>query len=108
MDSLDQKRQLSRRQVQRALDDRRPNESPFLQTLGEKTQAGAVSGQNLHVVAAFAAKHERRPRIRVGVQHLRDIRGQPVETAPPVHGLASQIDRNPPVAAACTGGCERR
>ena len=31
--SFDQQRQLSRRQVQRALDDRRPNEPPFLQTL---------------------------------------------------------------------------
>jgi hypothetical protein len=85
-------RQLRRRQVHRALDDWRPNEPPFLQTLGEKTQAGAVPGQNLHVVAALAAKHERRARIRVGAQRLRDIRGQPVEAAPHVHGFASQID----------------
>ena len=47
--------------MQRALDDRRPNEPPFLQTLGEKTRTGAVPGQNLHLVAALAGKHERRP-----------------------------------------------
>jgi hypothetical protein len=52
VDSFDRQRQLSRRRVQRALDDQWPNEPPFLQTLGEKTQAGAVLGQNLHVVGA--------------------------------------------------------
>jgi hypothetical protein len=49
IDSFDQQRQLSRRQVKRALNDRRPNEPPFLQTLGAKTQARAVPSQNLHV-----------------------------------------------------------
>jgi hypothetical protein len=56
VDSFDRQRQLSRRRVQRALDDQWPNEPPFLQTLGEKTQAGAVLGQNLHVVGARGAR----------------------------------------------------
>ena len=51
---------------------------------------GAVPGQNLHVVAALAAKHERRPRIRVGAQRLRDIRSQPVEAAPMSTGLQAR------------------
>lgn len=29
----------------------------MLQTLGEKTQARAVSDQNLHIVAVFALEH---------------------------------------------------
>ena len=52
----DRQRQLSRRRVQRPLDDQWRNEPPFLQTLGEKTQAGAVLGQNLHVVGARGAR----------------------------------------------------
>ena len=54
--SFNRQRQLSRRRVQRALDDQWPNEPPFLQTLREKTQAGAVLGQNLHVVGARGAR----------------------------------------------------
>lgn len=37
----------------------------MLQTLGEKTQARAVSDQNLHIVAVFALEHEGCARIRV-------------------------------------------
>ena len=46
---LRQHSQLRRRQCHRAIDDRRPNEPSFLQTLGEKTQTRAVPGQNLHL-----------------------------------------------------------
>ena len=42
--------------AERPLDDQWRNEPPFLQTLGEKTQAGAVLGQNLHVVGARGAR----------------------------------------------------
>src|SRR3984885_3961308 len=78
--------------MERALHDRGPDEPTFLKSLGEKTQAGAVPGQNLHVVAALAAEYECRSRIGIGAQRLRHIRGQPVEAATHVHGLASQID----------------
>ena len=44
------------------------------------------------VVAALAAEYECRTRIGIGAQRLRHIGGQPVEAAPHVHGLASQID----------------
>src|SRR3984957_18853442 len=78
--------------MERALHDRRLDDPTFLKRHGEKTQARAVPGQNLHVVAALAAEYECRSRIGIGAQRLRHIGGQPVEAAPHVDGLTSQID----------------
>ena len=49
--------------------ERGPTNLTFLKTLGEKTQAGAVPGQNLHVVAALAAKTNAAPSNRIGAHN---------------------------------------
>ena len=72
--------------LRRALDNRRPNESPFLQTLGEKTQAGAVPGQNLQPVRPFRAEDENRPGERIA---LKLFFRQPRQAV----GAASEVDR---------------
>jgi hypothetical protein len=60
------------RHLQRALDNRRPNEPTLLEPFGEQAQSGPVSSQNLHVIATLAPEHEC-ARIRIGAQNLRDI-----------------------------------
>nr|CCD32264.1 Conserved hypothetical protein [Methylocystis sp. SC2] len=86
-----QERQLRRRQLQRALDNRRPHELTFLQTLGKQAQGRPVPRQNLHIVAALAREHEGRARIRVSAQNLRDIGGKSIKAAPHIDRLARQI-----------------
>src|SRR5574337_89848 len=56
--------------------------APLRRSAARRTQVRAVPGQNLHVVAAFAAKDEGCPRIRIGGRNPRHVRRQPVEAAP--------------------------
>ena len=82
---------LSRRQVQRALNDRRPNEPAFLQTLWRK-DTGRSRPRSESSRSRHACCETRTPRLNmVGAQRLRDIRASP-SAAPVCPRLASQID----------------
>src|SRR5271157_392895 len=74
VNSLDEKRELRRCQLQRAVDDRRPNELAFLEPLGEQTKPRAIPGQNLQIVSALAPEDEHAAGKGIGFQHLCDFR----------------------------------
>ena len=69
---LDQHRKLRRRERHRAIDDRRPDETTLLKTLGDQPHPAAVPIQALEVITAFAAEDEQMTAERIwGAPHIR-------------------------------------
>src|SRR5262249_23848273 len=85
--TLDQRRQLRRRQSHHAVLDARPAEFAALQPLGEQAQARAIPEDQLHSVGALGAEAEDHARERIGPQLLLHQRRKPVHPFAEVHGF---------------------
>ena len=84
------KRQLRRRQRQRAVDHRRPDELVAFQPLGEQAQAAAVPVQTLQIMTALAAEDEDMAAERIGADDLLHLGRQAVKPGAQIDRLAGE------------------
>src|SRR5690349_10534364 len=65
---------------------------PILEPLGKQTQPSAVIVQNLQTIGSFATEQEQVTREWIGIQHVRQLRGQTIEAITHADRATCQID----------------
>ena len=92
---IDEQGQLSRRQLQAAIDDRWPDKAALFQALAEQTKSTAIPRQNLQHITTPAPEYEERSGIGIGSQHVLNLSGEAIQSLAHIARPRRQIDPYP-------------